>query len=281
VAKYHLNRAGEAGKCSATKGKCPFGDASEHYDSQQAAAQAYESSMSEQLVPSVAKLRDDTPAEDASPSIPTTISLQKLNGETTSMKVQEAGTTGKKCVACKAYMTQRMVDALQDDEVSYDERHTFCHACKKLAMWDGFAMPYEADVNRAEAHFLVDEEAVREARWYHSTFSADWQTEAQEAGVFIHAGTKDAAEERINHISEYDEMQTRYIYELRVKPQAKLNEANLFDGDDFPKTPSEAAGTLMPAEGISRYVNQWEAAGSVSLISTLDNFEVVGKVTLQ
>jgi hypothetical protein len=56
VVKYHLNRAGEAGRCSATRGNCPFGDASEHYDSQQAAAQAYEVAMAPSTHASTSKI---------------------------------------------------------------------------------------------------------------------------------------------------------------------------------------------------------------------------------
>jgi hypothetical protein len=40
---YHVNtQTGEAGKCSATKGKCPFGSAEEHFTSAKAAREAFE-----------------------------------------------------------------------------------------------------------------------------------------------------------------------------------------------------------------------------------------------
>ncbi len=44
---YHVNNAtGEAGKCSATKGKCPFGGPNVHYTTEEAARYAYEQTMS-------------------------------------------------------------------------------------------------------------------------------------------------------------------------------------------------------------------------------------------
>jgi hypothetical protein len=46
MAKFHINGKGEAGKCSATKGGCPFGGESEHFTSPEAAREAYEASMS-------------------------------------------------------------------------------------------------------------------------------------------------------------------------------------------------------------------------------------------
>jgi hypothetical protein len=39
---YHINSKGEAGKCTAKKGGCPFGDAEQHYTSSEAAREAYE-----------------------------------------------------------------------------------------------------------------------------------------------------------------------------------------------------------------------------------------------
>lgn len=44
---YHVNKeTGEAGKCSATKGKCPFGGSADHFTSPEAARHAYEQSQS-------------------------------------------------------------------------------------------------------------------------------------------------------------------------------------------------------------------------------------------
>ena len=44
--RYHINARGEPGACSAASGKCPFGDIeSEHYDSPEAAQEAFEKSM--------------------------------------------------------------------------------------------------------------------------------------------------------------------------------------------------------------------------------------------
>jgi len=43
---FHVNTAtGETGKCSATKGKCPFGGPNVHYTTEEAARYAYENSM--------------------------------------------------------------------------------------------------------------------------------------------------------------------------------------------------------------------------------------------
>lgn len=58
MTRYHLNAAGEVGKCSA-KQACPFGDlAADHYVSPEAARAAYEASMQEAIFTSFSNSAD-------------------------------------------------------------------------------------------------------------------------------------------------------------------------------------------------------------------------------
>jgi len=52
--KFHINSNGEAGRCSATKGGCPFGGESEHFTSAEAAREHYENTMTGEAVPAKA-----------------------------------------------------------------------------------------------------------------------------------------------------------------------------------------------------------------------------------
>ena len=47
--KYHVNSNGEAGLCSATKGKCPFGSEDKHFTSADAARSAFEQTQNSGL----------------------------------------------------------------------------------------------------------------------------------------------------------------------------------------------------------------------------------------
>lgn len=49
MAKYHITAAGDPAPCKATKKACPRGGADEHYESKEAAAQAYEQKMDAQM----------------------------------------------------------------------------------------------------------------------------------------------------------------------------------------------------------------------------------------
>lgn len=61
MAKFHINSKGEPGKCSASTGRCPFGDDGKHFDSQRAAMDA----LNEQTYFLHGDEHTDTKAEDA------------------------------------------------------------------------------------------------------------------------------------------------------------------------------------------------------------------------
>jgi len=60
MALFHVNPAtGEAGACSAQKGKCPFGSTDDHFTSAEAARSSYENSMATKAHAAVSKPRGD------------------------------------------------------------------------------------------------------------------------------------------------------------------------------------------------------------------------------
>lgn len=61
--KFHINSNGEAGRCKAEKGGCPFGGESEHFTSAEAAREHYEAQMNTPA-PTISK------SKKAAPSLP-------------------------------------------------------------------------------------------------------------------------------------------------------------------------------------------------------------------
>lgn len=60
--KYHVNSKGEAGACSATNGRCPFGGESEHFTSAEAAREFYEKNQDAALAGASKAARKLAPA---------------------------------------------------------------------------------------------------------------------------------------------------------------------------------------------------------------------------
>lgn len=57
--KFHINKKGEAGRCSAQSDRCPFGGESEHYSSTDEAQKAYENLQKSQVAPAISKSNVD------------------------------------------------------------------------------------------------------------------------------------------------------------------------------------------------------------------------------
>lgn len=62
MSKYHVNPAGEPGPCGANK-QCPFGGDSDHYETKEAAREAYEKNMAAETLPAASKKSAEGDAE--------------------------------------------------------------------------------------------------------------------------------------------------------------------------------------------------------------------------
>jgi hypothetical protein len=221
-------------------------------------------------------------------NLPETVKLTALDGEKGSKRIKKPGTTGKRCRNCNAMLTQANVDELYDNTKPMEDRTTNCPSCSTGCLWYEFngSAPYHVDINPEEAHLLLDENAVRETRWYHSSTSENWAESVETAGVLIHAGTLSAAHDRMNDLIGQNPQtdrthKTHYLYEMKIKPGSALNKNILFDDNNFPSNPNEENEADLNAKTVSRYVNEWENPGSVSLISVIDNFEIVKRTVLK
>jgi hypothetical protein len=206
-------------------------------------------------------------------NLPKTVELVSTNGTKHVMTVQTPGSSGKRCTKCKTYLSQELADEVAEAV----NLNLYCPECgAEIDMLDS-RPPVLTDVTREEAHLLLDDDAVRETRWFHGTFSDDWAEEVEKAGIYIHAGSFRAAEDRLWYFSGTMQSGPAYIYELRIKPETAINSNIAFDDNQFPENPKTRNKAKITPDTVTRYVNTWENSGSVSLISTVTNFEVVNK----
>lgn len=63
VKLYHVNDEGNAGVCTASKGRCPFGGESEHFTSEEAARESYENRQEKKAASVKAWKRKPVPAK--------------------------------------------------------------------------------------------------------------------------------------------------------------------------------------------------------------------------
>jgi Zn ribbon nucleic-acid-binding protein len=127
---------------------------------------------------------------------------------------------------------------------------------------------------------FISKEETLNAVWYHATIKEDWHNGLLGADkeAMVHLGTMEAALTRLEHLEGSVHMDTQFtIMAVRFKPGTTVADDLIGDGNDFqPRTKEEALDhQAYDAEGITRYVNQYEAVGSISLSTTAKTFDVV------
>lgn len=120
-----------------------------------------------------------------------------------------------------------------------------------------------------EAKKLLNKRTVKKQTWFHATYMEDWATEIisseNAAGLVVHLGTKDAAKERAADTLMEDEY---YLYEVTLNSDVIVSDSIMSDDNHWPELMSEVHGDDHPefqgADAV-RYVNRYEAPGSISL----------------
>jgi len=141
--------------------------------------------------------------------------------------------------------------------------------------WFGIDMRYE------EAR-LLDDDTCRDTSWFHATDLGNWFEDINQlrngALPLVHLGTREAAADRMRNLHEKHAQTSSdalgkeyYLFEVQVKPQTSVAPGITVDLNCWPKNTTQArdnkAYSCFSAEGITRYLNGYEAPGSVSLLA--------------
>lgn len=250
-------------ECSARKRKCRY---SNHRDV--VVADAEKASFYKELV------------KNALPeSFTLKYAVKQSNVRRTSEKINvaEPGTSGKRCMDCSEYLPASLV-AEVDSFDNYGKTFN-CPSCTSIIDWSVGFVPYTVEVTPEDAEQLISKEAVKNQSWFHATTVPNWGEEIMDAGVYIHAGSETAAKERVKAVQHYTPSSEYYIYELRLKNSTKVADDIYYDDNDWPEVINPTAGPKRDAidkTKVNRYVNVWESAGTVSLLSDPRLFEIVG-----
>lgn len=206
-------------------------------------------------------------------------------------RVAPEGYSGRYCRTCNSL--QRITRATGLDAFPCE----VCH--KKFYNSDGTSRVVRSDNLR-----FFDPEEVRQHEWLHVTSHQKWGSNILRGSdmtkqPFVHLGVIDAAIDRKAHISE-ERMRVPkfYLFTVRLKADVEVAPSILIDADNhFPTTPEQAdekASWEKPdawrgrvasqfsyndfsRHGVTRYVNQFESPGTVSLLAHASAFEVVDR----
>jgi hypothetical protein len=165
-----------------------------------------------------------------------------------------------RCCDCDTYLTAEQEDYIFRHRDIEDAQ---CHNCGADLQEDTVI----ADIHPDSAH-LVDMGNAKDAFWFHATNRSDWMGDLleykdtdEDSVPLVHVGTLDAA---LNIMADKYSRTTdlTYLYRVRLAPNAIID-TELYEDENFwPDRTSEICGS----ENAFRYVNRWEATGSISML---------------
>ena len=205
------------------------------------------------------------------------------------------GFSGAKCFTCGSFFT--------DEQVSSGS-YIKCLRCLKETRGGRI----ESGIRYSDVH-LLSQEATRENDWYHITLSANWDTDITTASPmnqpYVHVGSLAAAETRMKdlvdshksserfskHLAPSDDL-VFYCYRIKMVEDADLSPNIITDADfDAPESVAQIRAESLKEDGESyaqyelfgatRYVNEYESHGSISLITHPTAIEVVERFVME
>lgn len=163
-----------------------------------------------------------------------------------------------RCLECDSYITHRQEDAIVRF-LETDERG--CYGCGAKLYHHTVAV----DIRPTSERFL-DAANVKNSIWYHATYRKDWINDllnGREGNSYplVHLGTKEAAvtilSDRYIHRDDWI-----YFYSVRLAPTAVVDPMLYEDENMWPNR----TDNLESNANTFRYVNRYEATGSISLL---------------
>jgi len=156
-----------------------------------------------------------------------------------------------------------------------------CTSCKKMVKEGTFSYNKNAFAGEVcpirvvsrSAH-LMNKEEVPQERWFHATKRGNWAEAIQSAstsergGLMVHVGDRETAMERAKDTFWN---RTFYLYEVSIAPDTRILDGIVDDENSWPTFKEEMEGedaNFPEYVGVDavRYVNRYEAPGSISLL---------------
>lgn len=203
------------------------------------------------------------------------------------LPIAPEGYSGARCPECLCYLTRDELRAGQDSS------KIICPNCE-ASNDDGDYGDYNVSL-AYDSIPLLNADNVRQETWFHASVNTNWfeTVSTSESDPIVHFGSLDAAIARAKSVSQGSSNYSFTIYEMRIKPEAKITKTVVVDNDNLAPnyvtdiTDYEGGisgptyASAFSATDIGRYINGFEDHGSISLASVPSNFELIGSKKFQ
>lgn len=266
---FHYSETAQKVKpCTATKRACPLGGF--HGGSEEEVWANLENEMKDTLLPKLSKMQEieshpfpfyENPDEQEFwERMRDNIGTFVWYGHEFALQPDDPNASTVYCTHCSKVI-------LKSNPYFEDKRNGRCDSCGRYL---GGMFSTGAVLSRDSLKFF-DDDTVRDTPWYHTTQNPNWaESLSQDDRSFIHLGTEKAAEDRCKTLYNDPDSPT-YLYELEIDPSANIHSGVYYEDpyqDDTPNLNSEPEEySKIDFNGVTRYVNEMEDTGSISLVA--------------
>lgn len=198
--------------------------------------------------------------------------LKRFGHVITPQAMGESDVSAYACPVCEETVTKEQeLQLKRDSSVTCINHHKFSIRNTKLKVLPT-AVP------------LMSEDVTKQTIWYHATKVRNWHEAVSEAGIYVHAGSREAALERAadKFFLNRKKMERHkiYLWELSINPDAVIADVILSDENQWPKEVTFCTREHLGGD-VQRYLNRWESTGSISILADPRAFKAIRVKTVR
>lgn len=264
---HYSEKTQQVSVCAASKRPCPLGG---FHGSEEAVRLNVEQTLSGELFPKLSKnaeitshpypVYENPDEQEFWDNMRAKIGTFVWNAHEFALQPDDPYASTTYCTHCSKVISKK-------NSYFIDKKSGKCDSCGHFL---GGMFSTGAVLSRESLKFF-DSDTVRETTWFHTTQNPDWESSlSKDDRSFIHLGTEKAAEDRCETLYRDPDSPT-YLYELEIDATATVHDGVYYEDPYQDNTPSlisdPAKYEKIDFDGITRYVNEMEDTGSISLLA--------------
>lgn len=265
--KFHYSeKTQQVNLCTASQRTCPLGG---FHGSEEDVRSHVEQSMQDQLFPTLSKsveivshalpVYENPDEQEFWDNMREKIGTFVWNGHEFALQPDDPDASTTYCTHCSKIISK-------SNSYFTDKSGARCNNCGRSI---GGMFSTGAVLSRGSLKYF-DDATVRATTWFHTTQNPNWEASLSKADrSFIHLGTEKAAEDRCETLYNDPDSPT-YLYELEIDQAAQIHSGVYYEDPYQDDTPSLTSNPDRYAKidfsGVTRYVNEMEDTGSISLL---------------
>lgn len=181
-------------------------------------------------------------------------------------KLVPPGVSTNLCQGCEKFYPE-----VRNPDAYGSKRLTVCPHCQ-----EDYVYPEKRVFIHPDSWNMLDANSAKDSLWFHATTLPAWGSVILQdrMGIpLVHLGTKQASWDIAEQHKRNYQVKDIYMYTLRLKRDIVVHDSFLQDTNQWDSYAED--NDWFCQDTVYRYVNDFEAPGSISLLAPADTFDVV------